>query len=77
LQLASAATHGPAWTSYGTFEACYDSRYNASSRLEGRVGAEARISRRLSTDLYFARQENSRGSPPAVNAVGITLKLSD
>jgi hypothetical protein len=76
VQLASALTRGPEWTPYGTFEAYYDSRYNTISRLGGRVGSEARLSRRLNTDLYIARQENSRGSPPAVNAVGITLKLS-
>jgi len=76
LQLASAVTRGPEWTPYGTFEAYYDSRYATISRLGSRIGAEGRISRHLSTDLYLARQENSRGSPRAVNAVGITLKLS-
>ena len=76
LQLPSTTTRGLTWTPYGAFEAYYDSRFNAISRLEGRAGAEARINRRLSTELYLARQENSRGSPPAVNAVGITLKLS-
>jgi Protein of unknown function (DUF2490) len=76
VQLESTATHGPAWTPYGTFEAYYDSRFNTVSRLGGRVGAEARITHRLSTDLYVARVVNSRDSPPAVNALGITLKVS-
>src|SRR5206468_2153416 len=61
VQLASPLTRGPEWTPYGTFEAYYDSRYNTISRLAGRVGSEARLSRRLTTDLYVARQENSRG----------------
>ena len=76
VQLASAITRGPEWRPYGTFEAYFDSRYTTISRLGGRVGAEARLSRRLTTDLYVARQENSRGSPSAVNALGVTLKLS-
>jgi hypothetical protein len=76
VQLVSTATHGPAWTPYGTIEAYYDSRYNTISRIGERVGTEARISRRVSTDIYAARQDNSRGSPQAVNALGVTLKLS-
>ena len=45
------------------------------ARLAGRVGMEARLSRRAATDVYVARQDNSRGSPDAVNALGVTLKL--
>lgn len=75
LQLDSTATRALRWRPYGTFEAYYDSRYNAISRLGARVGVETRFNRRLSADLYLARQENSRGSPPAVNAVGVTVKL--
>lgn len=76
LQLVSTAPRGPAWTPYATFEAYYDSRYNTIVRLGGRIGTEARLSGHLSTDVYIARQENSRGSPPTVNALGVTLKLS-
>ncbi len=76
VQLVSTANTGPAWTPYGTFEAYYDSRYSTISRLGARVGTEARISRRLSTDLYIARQDNSRGTPTAVNALGLVLKLN-
>lgn len=76
VQLVSRATRGPAWTPYGTFEAYYDSRYNTIARLGGRVGTEARLSRHLSSDIYVARQDNSRGEPAAVNALGLTLKLS-
>lgn len=76
VQLVATATRGPAWTPYGTFEAYYDSRYNTIARLGARVGTEARLGRHLSTDLYVARQDNSRGTPTAVNALGLTLKLS-
>jgi len=76
LQLASRKTRGVEWLPYGTFEAYYDSRYSTISRLGARVGTDARLSRRLGADLYLARQENSRGSPPAVNAIGLVLKLN-
>ena len=76
VQRVSNATRGPAWTPYGTFEAYYDSRYNTIARLAGRVGTEARVSRRMATDVYLARQDNSRGSPSAVNALGVTLKVT-
>ena len=76
LQLDSTTTRGRTWRPYGTFEAYYDSRYNTISRLGARAGADIRITRRLWMDLYGARQENSRGSPPAVNALGVTLKLT-
>jgi len=76
LQLDSATTRGLAWVPYGTFEAYYDSRYNTISRLGARIGADVRFNRRVVMDLYLARQENSRGAPPAVNALGVTLKLS-
>jgi hypothetical protein len=76
VQRVSTATGGPAWTPYATFEAYYDSRYKSIARLAGRVGTEARLSRRMSTDVYIARQDNSRGSPAAVNALGVALKLT-
>ena len=75
IQRVSAARSGPGWTPYGTFEAYYDSRYRTIARLAGRVGTEARLGRHLSTDVYIARQDNSRGAPDAVNALGVTLKL--
>lgn len=76
LQRVSAARHGPAWTPYATFEVYYDSRYNTIVRIAERAGTEARVSRRVSTDVYVARQDNSRGSPAAVNALGATLKVT-
>ena len=60
---------------YGTAEAYYDSRYNSISRLAGRVGVECRFWPASDVDVYLARQENSRGEPPRVNALGLTVKL--
>ena len=60
---------------YGTFEAYYYSQYNTIARLAGRVGVEFRVWKHSDIDLYLARQENSRGQPPRVNALGLTVKL--
>ena len=60
---------------YGTFEAYYYSQYNTIARLAGRVGVEFRVWKASDIDLYLARQENSRGQPPRVNALGLTVKL--
>ena len=60
---------------YGTFEAYYYSQYNTIARLAGRVGVEFRVWKASDIDLYLARQENSRGEPLRVNALGLTLKL--
>jgi hypothetical protein len=60
---------------YGTFEAYYYSQYNTIARLAGRVGVEFRVRKASDIDLYLARQENSRGEPLRVNALGLTLKL--
>jgi hypothetical protein len=60
---------------YGTFEAYYDSRYDTISRLAGRAGVEVRLWPGSDIDVYLARQENSRGEPPRVNALGVTVKV--
>jgi len=60
---------------YGTFEAYYYSQYNTIARLAGRAGVEVRLWPASDVDLYLARQENSRGEPARVNALGITVKL--
>jgi hypothetical protein len=60
---------------YGTFEAYYYSQYNTIARLAGRVGVEFRVWKASDIDLYLARQENSRGEPARVNALGVTVKL--
>jgi len=60
---------------YGTFEAYYYSQYNSIARLAGRVGVEVRLWPSSDVDVYLARQENSRGEPARVNALGVTVKL--
>jgi hypothetical protein len=60
---------------YGTFEVYYYSQYNTIARLGARVGVEFRVWKASDIDLYLARQENSRGQPPRVNALGLTVKL--
>jgi hypothetical protein len=60
---------------YGTFEAYYYSQYNTIARLAGRAGVEVRLWPASDVDLYLARQENSRGEPARVNALGLTVKL--
>jgi hypothetical protein len=60
---------------YGTFEAYYYSQYNTIARLAGRAGMEMRLWPASDVDVYFARQENSRGEPARVNALGLTVKL--
>jgi hypothetical protein len=60
---------------YATAEAYYDSRYNTIARLGARVGVEFRLWKESDIDIYLARQENSRGEPARVNALGVTLKL--
>jgi hypothetical protein len=60
---------------YGTFEAYYYSQYNTIARLAGRVGVECRVWKESDIDVYLARQENSRGEPVRVNALGVTVKL--
>lgn len=60
---------------YGTFEAYYYSQYHSIARLAGRVGVEWRLWPESDIDVYLARQENSRGEPARVNALGLTVKL--
>jgi hypothetical protein len=75
LQRVPLDSSGRMFAPYGTFEAYYDSRYNTVARLAGRVGTEMRLWGPIGTDIYVARQDNSRGSPKAVNALGVTLKV--
>jgi hypothetical protein len=76
FQRVSMATKGLRPAPYVTCEPYYDSRYNTIARIGGRVGVELQFRRPFSVDVYIARQENSRGLPPAVNALGLTTKLS-
>ena len=61
---------------YGTLEGYYYSNYRSIARIGGRVGTEARLSQRWSTDVFIARQNNSRFAPRYVNALGLVLKLT-
>ena len=64
---------------YVTFEAYYDSQYRSISRLGGRVGAETPLVRKVSIDIYVARQNNLRsaaGAPRRVDALGVTTRLT-
>jgi len=61
---------------YANFEAYYDSRYNTIARLAWRLGGELPFSKRRHLDVYLAEQYNSRGSPPRVLALGMTLSLT-
>jgi hypothetical protein len=67
---------GRALAPYGTMEAYYDSRHRALSRIGGRIGTDLRIASRVVTDVYVARQNNSRDQPRYVNALGIVLKVT-
>jgi hypothetical protein len=61
---------------YGTVEGYYDSRYRTIARIAGRVGNEWRLRDPASLDVYIAHQNNIRGEPRYVNALGITVTLS-
>jgi hypothetical protein len=61
---------------YGTMEVYYYSTYRSIARIGGRVGTEMRLTPRWSTDLFIARQNNSRFTPRYVNALGLVAKLT-
>jgi hypothetical protein len=63
------------WMPYVTAEAYYDSRYRTIARLGQRAGAEIGSPRVVAVDLYLARQENSRGRPTNIDALGVTVKV--
>lgn len=76
LLRATRGIRGQPLSPYVTFEAYYDSRYRSIARLAGRIGTELPFSKRRRLDIYWARQNNSRDSPPRVNALGMTLALT-
>jgi len=43
--------------------------------MEYRLGAEARVAKPVTLDLYYGRQNNTRGTPTNINALGIVSKL--
>ena len=65
----------PRWAPYASVEPYYDSRYRTIARMQERIGTDVELSRHVAAELYFARQDDSRGQPAAVNAIGVTLKL--
>ena len=76
VQRTTRADHVPRSRPYATLEAYYDSRYDTIARVGGRVGTELRLRGSDFFDVYLARQNNSRGLPPYVNALGLTLRLT-
>lgn len=55
-------------------EVFYDSAAHAWTRNRTAVGAGKEISRYLSIDLYYLRQNDSHTSPGDLNAIGMTLR---
>jgi hypothetical protein len=76
FQRTSQAARGFRAAPYITCEPYYDSRYHTIARIGGRVGVEGQLGGPVSIDVYVARQDNSRGVPSAVNALGVTTRLS-
>lgn len=76
VQRMADSARGRAWAPYFTVEAYYDSRYATIAKLGGRIGTEGRIRGPVTFDIYVARQENSRGEPESVNALGVVTKLT-
>ncbi|HMC53980.1 MAG TPA: hypothetical protein VKH19_02310 [Gemmatimonadaceae bacterium] len=69
-------SRGRFWAPYVTFEAYYDSRFDAIARIGGRVGTEFSIRGPAAMDVYLARQNNSQPERSYVNALGTVLKLN-
>lgn len=76
LQRLAADSAGRAWAPYGTTEVYYDSRVAGFSRLAGRVGTEARLSRRARIDVYVAHQHDLRPEHARITAFGVTTRLT-
>lgn len=55
-------------------EVFYDSAVHAWARNRAAIGAGKEISRYLSIDLYYLRQNDSHTSPGDLNAIGMTLR---
>jgi len=67
---------GRFWAPYVTAEVYYDSRFDALSRVAGRIGTEFSVRGPASMDVFIARQNNSRPERSYVNALGTVLKLN-
>ena len=75
VQRLSRAAKGLRPSPYLSLEPFYDSRYTTIARMEYRLGTEIRIAKPATLDLYYGRQNNTRGTPTNINALGITAKL--
>ena len=76
VQYLSQARKGLRLSPYGSVESFYDSRYNTIARMEYRLGVETQIAKPVALELYSGRQNNTRGTPTNINAIGITTKLA-
>ncbi len=66
---------GKAHTFVAAAEVFYDTRHHAWSRQEYTAAVQTLVSQKLLVELYYQRQEDSKGSPRHVNAAGLTLQL--
>ncbi len=64
-----------ALTPYASGELYYDSRFHTWNRNRYGYGLQTTFNRRLMIDAYYMRQNDSRSSPPHVNAIGAGLNL--
>jgi hypothetical protein len=60
---------------YAQAEVAYDTRYGAWNRQKYQAGVEVVLGPHWRIEPYYARQDDSRGSPEHVNAIGLTLKF--
>lgn len=59
---------------YVQAEVSYDTRYDAWNKQRYETGIEIEMSKRWRVEPYFAHEDNSRGEPAHINALGLTLK---
>jgi hypothetical protein len=62
-------------TPYVNGELYYDTRYDIWNRNRYSVGVQAPAGTHLVLETYYLRQNDSRSSPPHVNAFGLTISL--
>jgi len=66
---------GKAHTVSGSAEVFYDTRTDAWNYQQYTADVSTLLSQKVSLDLYYQRQNNSRSSPAHVNGVGLVLTL--
>jgi hypothetical protein len=62
-------------TPYASGEIFHDSRYDAWNRKRFCLGVQAPLHPRVMLDTYYARQNDTRGEPAHINALGLALNL--